>query len=312
MLSMTAYAIDKDKHSLVTERAITSFNQCLKYIKKEEHKLSMFKGGMIAEYTKREDTSPIIERATNWHFYDEFHGTDKALKSPYFFMNPSMHDIFNSRVKALSYVVNYDPLVEIDYDVYLNETKEQISGRIIHYIQDMGVPAHVAPIYHSKPHEDWQRCCVDDEPAPFDELFTEENIDALGAEKIDIKTCERLQEESKKTVTSLHAVLDKIAKQTKESIRSPIVSNHSEPEMKTWEDVFWPIRTADNDYDSDPYAHPKKGHLGFLKFHESTFSLPNIDGDKKKGNPYWDFFKQQYLSIRDHTVLALMIIYLKE
>lgn len=309
MVTFMAHAIDKDKHVLVAERSITAFNQCLEYLNKNEHKLSMFEGGTIAEYTKLEDVTPIVERATNWHFYDVFHDTDKALKSPFFFMNPSLHDIFNNRVKALDYVDSKDANIEIDYDAYLNETKEQISGRIIHYIQDMGVPAHVAPIYHSKPHEPWQECCVDIEPAPFDELFTEKNIDAVSELKIDKATCIDLNRKNNNSMTLLN-VLDDIAKETRGRIQNKIVPNLPEFNNKTWEEVFWPIRRGNNNYASDKYAHPKKGNLGFLKFHAHTFSLPNIDGDKK-GNAYWDFFERQYTLIRDNTVLALMIIYLK-
>ena len=40
-LSITAYAIDKDKHPVVTEKAINSFNQCLKHIDKKQYELSM-------------------------------------------------------------------------------------------------------------------------------------------------------------------------------------------------------------------------------------------------------------------------------
>jgi len=311
MLPMTTYAIDKDKHPIVTKRAINTFNQCLKYIDKEKYKLSMVRGGVISKYTKLEDESPVSDRAFNWHFHDAFHGTDHSLKSPYFVMKPSLHDIFNERVQALSYVDNEELDVEIDYDVYLNETKEQISGRIIHYIQDMGIPAHVSPIYHSKPEGWFQELFVDDDPDSFDGLFTKDNIDSLGSLKVNQQNCEELYEKSQKQSMSLVKVLDDFAAETRRRINGKINGEASDDrDSKSWREIFWPVRTSSNGYKNDKFAHDKKGKYGFLKRHDNIFSLQSGSCNGQH-DACLAFFKQQYLSIRDNTVLALMMIFIK-
>jgi len=309
----TAYAIDKKLHPVVTDMAIGDFNQCLLYLNKHKDKILKAEDSPISAYTKIEDESPAVDRAGNWHFHDQFHGTNNSLKRRFFILKTSLHDVFNERVKALSYVDNDDPFLEIDYDVYLNETREQIAGRIIHYIQDMGVPAHVSPIYHSKPEGWWQEHFfkIPNEPDPFDELFEKDNINSLDDIKINNAKCETLYKKSQERSLSLVNVLDDFAAETRSRVSDEIKNpTPSEWNNKSWEDVFWPIRKDTDAYGNDKYAHKDYGKYGFLKYHENIFSLQSKECDGEN-NVCLEFFKQQYLSIRDNTVLALMMIYLR-
>ncbi len=303
-LPSAGFAIDKDKHPIVTEEAINAFNQCMVYLGREDKKLSMVQGGTIAHYTRVEDESPICERLSNWHFHDAFDGKKNALKRKWGFINTSMHNIFRDRVKALGYIVNETPDEDIDRDIYLPETKEQIAGRIIHYIQDVGVPSHVAPIYHVKPETRFQRAIAGYEPDAFDALFTRKNIVQLKNTAIDKKACTILFKRFKNQNLTLEDLLNDFAAQTRERINQKIVPSSD----KTWESEYWPLRGEKN---SEAMLHPKNGKYGFLKFHNRTFSL---DKEKcaVKGGTCLQFFRQQYLSIRDNTVQALMIIYLKQ
>ena len=299
------YAIDKDFHPVVTELAINDYNRCVANINRKG--FDPKESEQIAIYSRVEDESPVWDRMSNWHFHDEFYGKEHALKKRGFF-NTSLHKLFDKRVKQF---MTWSPDVYSapENGFYEAESQYQLSGRIVHFIQDMAVPAHVSGIYHSKPDGWLQRLFVDNEPDQFDELFTRENIKMLGNVEIDEDTCKTLFEQSQSTSINLLDVLNEFAATTRNNVRKQInVPGSHLWHGKTWQDIFWPIRT-DEDKDK-PFLHPKYGENGFLEY-QNNFDINSSLCAANDSNVCWDFFKEQYRQVRNNTVLALMIMYLR-
>lgn len=304
MLSVTStglYAIDKDLHPVVTGFAVKEYNKCMLVIHGDE--ISPYDAEQLALYSRLEDVTPKWDRLSNWHFHDRFHGCDKSLTKRYGFLNTSMHDIYKRRVESLDVVYEGDEALGA-------EARVQVTGRVLHYIQDVGVPAHVAVIYHSKPEGWFQELFVDDEPAAFDGLFTSENINELNDSGLDEAECRVLYAKSKKPSTTLQTILDDLAKETRKSVSHTVaVPENHYWYGKTWEMLFWPIRKG-TDADIE-FLHEKYGNNGFLKFHDDKFSLDKMALDADAYAASVGFFKEQYIRIRNNTVLALMKINLR-
>ncbi|MBU0480784.1 MAG: hypothetical protein KKG47_06765 [Proteobacteria bacterium] len=87
------------------------------------------------------DTSPLITRAKNWHFYKEndflipFKGKLFGFPITY---TPTSDEIFSHLVAQLK------------TEIVNGNTEEMFLwvGRILHHIQDMSTPSHVVPIFH--------------------------------------------------------------------------------------------------------------------------------------------------------------------
>lgn len=91
----------------------------------------------IIQGTEEEDTTELIKRAKNWHFYRA-----NNSKIPQFYrklklkFKTTSEDILEERIDEMSMV-----------DKHSSEYYKKL-GRILHHIQDMSTPSHVLPIYH--------------------------------------------------------------------------------------------------------------------------------------------------------------------
>lgn len=127
------HAFDAERHPELTRQAVELYRQC------EGVPLSDELANALAEGTENEDASILTlgQRMANWHFYNR----DGKLRDSWF-ANRSLDVIFAKRNVELETLL-----------AAKTRDREQIyerAGRVLHYIQDMSVPAHVVPVYHAK------------------------------------------------------------------------------------------------------------------------------------------------------------------
>jgi len=138
-----ALAFDKCKHIPITERVIDVYNQYAAHnqmpVLDVDARKALEKGSVAEDY-------PSFTRAKNWHFYDAELGKPHEIKTKSGFLgvtNRSLHVHFNDLIDELQ--------IELKKEKINKKNVYKQLGRILHYIEDMGVPSHVAPIYHAKP-----------------------------------------------------------------------------------------------------------------------------------------------------------------
>ncbi len=297
LVSSSATAIDKHQHPGVTSDAIESYNNCMQLL--EQPEIYRNQAREIILFTRLEDQSPLLERAFNWHFHDAYDcHSEKRMKRRFGLIDTSLHNIYRRRVEALCELTD-----ESDPESVSSAEK---TGRILHYIQDMAVPAHVAPVYHSKPEGWFQRLFVPDEPSAFDELFTQHNINQLNLPDYTRDQCVDFYHSANDKTYTLFTLLDELAELTRDNIRSDInVPADHVWANRQWQDVLWPLRQADSN-DAD-FLHQEYGKYGFLKFH-IHLDMSEDSLDKYQYQAAANFFRQQYALVREYTVRALMLI----
>ena len=277
----SAHAMHPDKHAVITRLAFAEYRDCLRALSVED---TLSPGvEAVAEYSGLEDISPLLERFLNWHFYDAYRDTGAAMGTTMFGSEKSLHRIYDQRIASL-----LDALEDADAASYYEYT-----GRILHFIQDMTVPAHVAPIYHYK-------FIWFDKSDYFDEMAEWENTGYTKPQ--DLCVFERVHEDDLKV--QLNLVLDETAFRTRDRVRQdiPVPQGHR-LHGKTWQ-VFWVIRDpADDDTYGDvisgfaPYG--SEGNEGFAKLCGST-------GDDRR--LCLDFFRRSFDDAITYTVKVLLTI----
>jgi hypothetical protein len=127
----TSFAYDAARHPVYTNQAVIAFRGC-------GYTLPASAAEALAAGTQNEDTAPLnlYDRSTNWHFYNR-----EGRLRPWALGNRSLDLIFAKRAQALEIALRGESNIN---DVYHR------AGQVLHYIQDMSVPAHVAPAFHMK------------------------------------------------------------------------------------------------------------------------------------------------------------------
>lgn len=275
------YAISPENHRPVTRAAISAYKSCLEQLAVED---SLSQGTeAIIEFSKLEDESPLIKRYFNWHFYDAYKGTEYAMGKSATGARKSMHHIYAEHADVLM-------------DALENNRREDVyeyTGRLLHLIQDMTVPAHVAPIYHYK-------FLWFDRSDYFDEMPEWNTSTFVKPDDL----C-RIDEVDKNDMKQrLDMILDKTALGTRDRVREKIlVDNNHRLAGKTWQE-FWVIRNPDDDpsysgtrYGFAPYGN--EGREGFKKLCE-----PSASGREA----CLGFFKQSFDSAVISTVKTLLLV----
>lgn len=230
------YAISKEKHKVITDVAVEVYAQCIDELGVKDTLAAGLDS--IAKGSKLEDDSKLIQRYLNWHFYDAYkkdpeHSMGRALTGP----RKSLHSLYNKRIDFL-----LESLVNKDSDkIY------EYSGRLVHFIQDMTVPAHVAPIFHFKFY-------FLGNPDYFDSMDEWETAKFVKPEElcsIDISDISNLKNYAE-------TILVKTATDTRDNIlkKIPVPIGH-DLNGKTWEE-FWTLRNPEHDND-DSYSGIKYG-----------------------------------------------------
>lgn len=229
LVSSNVIAIDKHIHPHITQDTIKQYNACA-----QRHKLSPItvnEALLISEQTLKEDDASI-DRACNWHFYDSYRvkgDIDNALPE-----KKSLHRVFNRRSSTLTKALATEGCVMRFFSA---------SGSLLHYLQDMGVPAHVAPNYHAKPDSWFESLLVEAEPDPIDGLLHP----AFSGYSISDKTCDDLYLDVKEKknefttpVSFFNALLNELADKTRQAVNSTTLPSTS----RSFEYEFWTLRTS--------------------------------------------------------------------
>src|SRR6185312_2705869 len=125
---------DPERHGKYTEAAFTLYHDHCK-----PALLPCESVGSIVEGAKAEDALTLT-RACNWHFYN------REGQVRWRGVNRNLDAVFRQRIRKLEKQLKTRK--SHPSEIY------KVAGQVLHYIQDMTVPAHVVPIYHGPGHKD--------------------------------------------------------------------------------------------------------------------------------------------------------------
>ncbi len=303
-LTMSAFSMDPDIHHKVTLDAVEAYGICQQWRAEQSEVISFSYEHLsdleavarfIAKGTKIEDTSPLLERLYNWHFYDQFRGTPHAMGKHFLGFRTSMHHIFEKRVRTLE-----DSLLsQHDLNTW-DESSALTLGRVIHFIQDVTIPAHVAPIYHYNiiviNHSDY----VDHLPLWYSPqpVISSSDCRAIGDAIASLKQQPFNQAFEQLLKGTAHHTLARIRQ------KIPAPADHYLAN-ESWSSAFWTIRDPDEDH-----HYPSAIKSGFAPY--GTFGNEGIEQlceselteDKTLCA---DFFRQTYQAARNQTVTAIWL-----
>lgn len=292
-LNQQAYAIDAKLHPEITRHAIAEYNRCVDAAHGTGKKLDEQAGAVIVKYTEKEDAFSL-PRYRNWHFFDAYSGRPHAMKEQY-----SLHRIYKQRIGEFITALNEKK----------NDDLSEASGRILHYVQDMAVPSHVAPNYHVK------IPLIANKPDLFDGYLDPKQITyTLTSEH-----CQKLRDQNREAgaenKTSKEAVggffddlLKKLAAETRKEMEAKIPANSPSMRDKTWTEVFWPMRDPVQDA-----LYPKGTKPGFAPYaggdDEKRFNLTSgICAEEGNNDACRQFVESRYKAAVDASVRLLMYV----
>ncbi|RMG91338.1 MAG: hypothetical protein D6703_05230 [Zetaproteobacteria bacterium] len=282
-----AWAIDQELHQSITHVAIADYRHCMGDILGHTDLPDPEMLRIVEQGTAAED-NVTLARLFNWHFYDFFR------HDPVYAMKPghSLHRIFHRRI---------DELREA-----LRKGRErafwEAGGRVLHYLQDMVVPAHIAPNYHVKPKTWWQRIFVSNQPDAFDSLLDPRRLFF----RLDDQTCRILWQDqqaifSRPHFTSNHEweifnqMLDEQAADTRQAIQKIRLPNGD-----SLAQAFWHLR--------DPEQQGRGTKQGFAPYGRHVFSPGTPPCGKGKTDVCIAFLQRQYRQAMVLTVRTLMVL----
>jgi hypothetical protein len=147
-----AFAFSKPNHILITEYSLRELARCT-----PQETVLWTSAGELTVLGRRltqlpaDEDNITRERLDNWHFYDRFRRADGApgLRHWGASKNATLHPLYESLSAQMA-------------QTYDATTRVLLVGRLIHYLQDMAVPAHVLPVFH--PRYGFQKDAVDSYP----------------------------------------------------------------------------------------------------------------------------------------------------
>jgi len=289
----TAQSIDKEIHPLITDHAIKQYNLCATTIGLPKYSDRHAK--IISEYSGKED-DVTLDRVLNWHFYDHYRDSDYAMSA-----HKSLHRIFKERIHSLESALK----LSNDEDFY------ESAGRILHYIQDMAIPAHVAPNYHAKAEKKWQKIFVRNEPDSLDILMNPNNftyVIAPGRCELLYELNEKKNEEYSNSQNIYFSLLQDLLVTFAENTRKEIVETKFPGSKYTFEEEFWILRSPEQEH-----SYPgsiKKGFAPYGKYNDrERFNLDSgICIEYDNGDLCKAFIAKRYRETIDFTIRVLMYI----
>jgi len=272
VLASSAAAYDPDIHVEISLDGVKLFNACLDR-GSEEGRIDPETAKRFATKSRREDAISIW-RARNWHFYDgRGYGSSSVWWAETF-----LDRIYTRRIQELQEEIAGRGGIEAAYTE---------SGRVAHYVQDMGVPAHMFPIYHAA----WPFGKLD----PFDGYTLPEadkRIPSPTAER-----CAALSGEALDPWQILRGNFDA----TSRAIAERVEVSGSQPPAVSWAD-FWRSEGCG-----------PKTLKGFGCYGEYTFGTPveltGHDGPHRiEAATYQDFFDRRYRATVEATARVLYFV----
>ena len=282
IISGNAMAIDPEGHLHVTRSSLAVYAKCLDQIGVTDELADGHEA--IAYFSAEEDLSPLLRRIFNWHFFDFYRDDETHAMGRYFTgARMSLHSIFDAHADDLK-----QALLNVQ-----NSAVHELTGRILHYMQDVTVPAHVAPIFHFK----------------FKFLGRADYFDQMPVGQTQVISYRPdLCLVKKSEVTSLQQGLDRIltttALDTRRRIEQPIpVPETHALSGKTWEE-FWVLR---NPRDDDQYEGTTKGFAPYGNRGREGFEKL-CKGSEPEREACLNFFRQSYQTAVIATVETLLLI----
>ena len=224
IFSGETHAYSVENHKKLTAVAIKVFNQCAdnqtnnKWLKS----LNDVESFRLVDGSYSEDED-YFDKSTNWHFYDRegLIGRESPLEIfKKIIAEPTMHPRFNQLEITVSNLVKIDGIRS--WQPY------ETVGKLIHYLQDVTVPAHVAPVFH--PLNDGFGDSFDDYQVNETELL----------KKFDVNFCNEMKSLKNK---SYNSILDFYANQTFTALNNSIDDlTDDQGDSIKW-NVFWNIKT---------------------------------------------------------------------
>lgn len=269
VLSKSALSFNPDVHAVVTEDALVLYSYCQAHQPEDlPMKLSKSEGALISEANEGMD-GVSISRAWNWHFFDSSYDYKNNrpghIAKGFMGMNRSLHKLFLKRSKAL--VKNSQASKKRRL---LKSTAE-----LMHLIQDMAVPAHVAPIYHVAWHKD-----------PFDSYSPKERV------KVSLSPLE-----CKNYIDNVIPpveILEVLAKTTLAQMKTSI------NETQSWQD-YWSIYPQTN-------KSAKAGFSIYGKCGREAFGRDKGDTCHLERNQYDKFYNSRYVDAVKSSLRLLVYI----
>lgn len=275
-----AHSIMPDHHEMVTRSAFKAYKTCLKQLEMTD---TLEKGEeIIVRYSGQEDISPLVDRFFNWHFFDANKNTN-AMGRHFTGARKSLHYIFDERADSL-----INALRNKHYErVY------EYTGRLLHYMQDMSVPAHVAPIFHYK-------FLIFDQSDYFDEMPEWDTATYNFSANI----CHPKASSIDDLRQRLNIILNRTALDTINRVKERIPVKEDHPLYgETWE-VFWIIRNPKND---NQYKNTIKGFAPYGAEGNEGFKLFCNQSDGSR-NACLNFFQRSYDYTISSSIETLLLI----
>lgn len=260
--SFDVFAFDANLHKEYTASAFGLYlKHCAPKLPKARRTVV---GEIFAQGSQDEDDTQLLLRAQNWHFYNRY----GSVKNNW--ANTTLDWIFEERARHLNEAIASRP---IQWEVIYAR-----AGRVVHYLQDMSVPAHVAPIYHVKLrllfYSADKRDLLDGYPyqAELSKFLT-----AGG--------CADLRRDiPKRGYANLRSMLDATAQHTIQAIRRP-------PWRRYWGD---PAENSERDQDLP----------GFANYGPCHFIVGHCDNKDTLD----EFFAERYRRVIEDTVRVLLYL----
>lgn len=273
----SAEAINLNHHRSVTNVALKSFQLCLAY--EEQTDLLTAGAHKILEGAKMETISPPLTRYFNWHFHDAYRDTEHAMGTNWLGVERSIHALHQSRLEELERAISSTAV----YDIY------ETTGRLLNHLQQMSVPANVAPIHHEQLFDLAS-------PDPFGEMImwkSPQFIWQRSSCRVDDIDLQGLDD-------AIALLLDRTAERTRRAIRSPIdVPAEHRLAGKHWTE-FWSLRDPET-------GHDDRAPTGFTSWGpEGAEGFPRLCQNDR--DLCLTFFNARYADAVDASIKALMMI----
>ena len=287
VFSSAACAFEPAVHALYTHRGAEAYQACVD-LGADFPRLRAADFDALAEGTRAEDETEMCRRITNWHFPHR-EGMWRKMWFLLFFVKLDQEPIFSRRVEDLHRSLpSGGDAARKEFFMH--------AGRVLHYIQDMRVPAHVIPVYHGG--------------------VVKEGFDAYvfnDRENLQRMTLDRCQAIAEQVVAPcpdcLPGRLASVIKQTEHALTPDNHDLSDNPVARCWREVFWCGPEDRGGACSEP-AYPGFGAYvqgeNSLQFGEPGTVRCQGELVRFDDNAYRRFFAAGYRSMLDDIVYMLV------
>lgn len=287
VVSFTACAFDPEVHQLYSYRGVEAYQACVK-LGADFPKLREADFDALSAGTRAEDETQCFSRAKNWHFPHR-EGMWRGMWSLFGYVNHNQEGIFSER--AGDFQGGVSPGDDAARKAFFER-----AGRVLHYIQDMRVPAHAIPVYHGPGVKDG-----------FDGYVFN---DRDNVQQMTLARCNEIAAQVKVPCTGcLEERLSRAVRETEGALRPSAAELADNPVARCWREVLW----------CDPRepgaSCPEGAYPGFgtyvqgenrVNFGETRTARCQGESVRFDDNAYRRFFAAGYRSMLDDIVYMLV------